>query len=202
MAQFQVAQHARVAQVEIAIFQAQVLVDFRRILVVDHERRGSGDIQHLHARDVQLRSRRWAACGLTVPSGRGATTPCSASTYSMRMPCANCVRLRRVLRIEDALAEAGAIAQVHEDQARHDRGWSAPSPSTSPAAQYPRRAMCRTHRCAEENYFHCVLCHDNPRVRYPSIVKFQVQFQSASIAGPARPGPHIVILTLILLIES
>ena len=79
----QVALHALAAQVEVAVAQADDLVDVVGA-VVDRERRRLGRATGSRRCSRPPRPRRWRGCGLTVPSGRARTVPVMRTTYSLR----------------------------------------------------------------------------------------------------------------------
>jgi hypothetical protein len=70
----EVAAHLRPAQVQVAVGQAQVLVDLVAPRVVEGKRRRLGGVEDLELRGVDLDLARGQR-GFTVPSGRGTTLP-------------------------------------------------------------------------------------------------------------------------------
>ena len=100
----QVALHALAAQVEVAVLEADVLVDVVGA-VVDRERRRLGAAQHLDRGSPPARPRRSAGSSLTVPSGRWRDD--AGDAHDVLAAHVDGV-------VDDALDDAGVVAQVDE----------------------------------------------------------------------------------------
>ena len=112
MAHADVALHARAAQVEVAVLEAQSLVDV--VVGVYRERRHLRTIEHVQAIDADL-----DVAG-RQPRVLGSGRPlANAAAHADDVFVAQLLGLGEagLLRVEDDLRDAVAIAQVDEDQA-------------------------------------------------------------------------------------
>ena len=135
----QVALHPLAADVEVAVLQPRGLGD-RVGTLVDRERRRLGGAEDLDVAVPQLDPRRSAGRSLTCSSAGGATMPVTRTTYSRR-------DVDGV--VDDALRDAGVVAQVDERQLL-----TVLATGGHPAAQADRSDRCarngvrRTGGCA------------------------------------------------------
>ena len=136
-------QHRPAADVEVAVLEAQALVD-RGVGLVDVERRRLGLVQdldlagsNLDLAGVQARRSRSRRAGGRPCLGPPARTRCGARL-------AISWAARRLGRVDDDLGDAVAVAQVEEDQVRRGRGGGAPSRRRGRRDPRRRRAARRT----------------------------------------------------------
>ena len=127
MTQLEARQHGRPADVEVAVLEAQHLVDLVALARLDLERRRAGARQQSDVGDahLDLAGRQAGVHRLGVARHHGAGRP---DDVLGAQPLGQTVRLGGAARVEDELHETGAVAQVDEDEvavvapARHPAG--------------------------------------------------------------------------------
>ena len=125
--------HGGPAQVEVAEFEAQVFADAFRVAVVERERRRMGLVEHGDARRAHFD----AAGGDAVVDHVGRARAHFAGDLHDELAAAGLRGVPRrlgILRIEHALRDAVAVAQVEENQA------AVVAHAVHPAAQFHFRA--------------------------------------------------------------
>ena len=116
MAQLEPRQHGRPTDVEVAVLEAQHLVDIVPLARLDLERRRPGARQQLDLGDAHLDLAGGQARidRIGVASDHRAAGP---DNVFRAQPLGQMVRRGRGPGVEDELHEAGAVAQVDEDEA-------------------------------------------------------------------------------------
>ena len=115
MTQLEAGQHGRPADVEVAVLEAQHLVDLVALARLDLERRRARARQQAGVGDahLDLAGRQAGIDRLGVARDHRAGR---AHDVLGAQPLGQTVRLGRDSRVEDELHEAGAVAQVDEDE--------------------------------------------------------------------------------------
>ena len=103
------------AQVQVAVLEAQRLVDLGLRLVDDEGRRARLG-EDRDARSPAAPPRRWPAGRSPSPAGARAIVPLTRRTYSLRTAAGDRVGGGRLGRVDDDLGDAVAVAQVEEDE--------------------------------------------------------------------------------------
>ena len=133
MAQEERLLHGGAAQVEVAEFEAQIFADAFRVAVVERERRGMGLVEHGDGGAAHFD----AAGGDAVVDHVGRTRAHFAGDFHDEFAAAGLRGVPRrlgILRIEHALRDAVAVAQVEENQS------AVVAHAVHPAAQFHLRA--------------------------------------------------------------
>ena len=115
VAQDDVVVHALAAQVEVAVPQAQQLVDSD--VLVDVERRRLRGVEHRRPRSAPTSISPVGRLAFSVPARRSCTVPLICSTYSPRTLGSDRVGVGAACGLMTTCTRPRAVAQVEEDQA-------------------------------------------------------------------------------------
>ena len=107
--------HRLAADVEVAVLEAEALVD-RGVRLVDVEGRRLRLGQDRRPRDARSSISPVGSFAFSVPARRGATSPATLTTNSLRTRLGDGVGLGRLGPVDDDLGDPVAVAQVEEDQ--------------------------------------------------------------------------------------